>query len=1225
MFFDRFGSFSMSASPMVGSNPSNMTGSGGNLPRQESRQDAQRRIYRRRLAVLALAVTMAMPPMALNELARAAVSMPTDGVQLASDTTITDADALRQGQALLEKKQYEEALAILQQVNAGKLNDAEKKDLAGSLKQATDAAAQRKAARAEFELGEAALKDGKSADAVTHYRAAASNDYVDAGTRQKALTQIQLAEANGKEADPQANDKALYAKATEEFKEQNYAQAKADFQTLKDHGFRAPLFQKGPAEYLRDIDRLSQVAGTTSTGTATPAAQTPDATATAVAATPDATEPAAVASEDQSQIANEAYKAAREQYKAGDWIAARKNFEIARANGYKPALFQDGPEKYLARMDAKESADRAANATVASAVTTTEPAAVTTDTSSDAQKALEETARAQEVLKKDQEFRAQALVEQAAKARDGNQYEEALKLYSQAAELDSKNEAAASGRMNMQRLTGRVTQTSPLLSEQAKTKQMAVQEMQYQFDRAITSAQGFIATGEFDKARVQLDAARVAMNADPQLLSEAENQQHAAVIAAVQQSLQLTMDKVREEQIKAGQDAANTNLSDKARAAELQNLRTVAQLIETSKKLNEQGQFAESLDVIKQILTLDPRNEYAKSVLPLVEGRVILQNQKKYEDQYKTEFQRMLNDADEKKIPYNDIMTYPTEWPELSKRRDAQVAIDRGETAEDLQMQAMLNRHLPEVRFEKVTLADAIDFLRELTGANIYVNWGALHQQNIDESTPVTARLRDVRLAKALQVVLQDAGSGADGGTPVKLDYSLEEGVITISTEEDLTTNAVFEPRTYDLNDLLLTPSQVDQVSSSVLTQGGSNSSRELGSGSGSSGSSGGGFGGGGGGDIFEDSGGGQDGQTDQATQAQDVIDLIMKSVPDDTWQDNNPEARGTVTQRPGSGVLVIIQTPKNHKTIQTVLDQLRQARGVQITIEARFLTVSRSFLEDVGIDFDFSLNSAGGNSQRFSAIPFSQTSNSFTANPLTTVPGGISVAAPALSTGVAYGSILDDFQASLLITATQASSSSTTVNAPRVTLYNGQTATLVVVRQQNYVSDLTPVVGSVGLFNPTISTLNTGIEFWVRAAVSPDRKYVDMDLRPVLTSFNQFSTFTFTSDSTGTDGGTDGGGTPATASGTVQLPDLTLTTIQTFVTVPDRGTLLLGGQTIAGDVEREAGVPGLSKIPFLKRLFTNHSQAKDDQILLILVKPTIMITRESEQQAFPLLSSQVQ
>ena len=75
-------------------------------------------------------------------------------------------------------------------------------------------------------------------------------------------------------------------------------------------------------------------------------------------------------------------------------------------------------------------------------------------------------------------------------------------------------------------------------------------------------------------------------------------------------------------------------------------------------------------------------------------------------------------------------------------------------------------------------------------------------------------------------------------------------------------------------------------------------------------------------------------------------------------------------------------------------------------------------------------------------------------------------------------------------------------------------------------------------------------------------------------------------------------------------------------MTVPDGGTLMLGGVTIAGEINEEAGVPGLSKIPFLKRLTTNVSESNDEQVLLILVKPTILINKEIEAKNFPLLTS---
>jgi general secretion pathway protein D len=81
---------------------------------------------------------------------------------------------------------------------------------------------------------------------------------------------------------------------------------------------------------------------------------------------------------------------------------------------------------------------------------------------------------------------------------------------------------------------------------------------------------------------------------------------------------------------------------------------------------------------------------------------------------------------------------------------------------------------------------------------------------------------------------------------------------------------------------------------------------------------------------------------------------------------------------------------------------------------------------------------------------------------------------------------------------------------------------------------------------------------------------------------------------------------------------------VQTTVTVPDQGTILLGGQRLVTESEVETGVPVLSKIPFLNRLFSNRTSAKEEQTLLILIKPTILIQNEEEERSFPGLSESV-
>ena len=62
----------------------------------------------------------------------------------------------------------------------------------------------------------------------------------------------------------------------------------------------------------------------------------------------------------------------------------------------------------------------------------------------------------------------------------------------------------------------------------------------------------------------------------------------------------------------------------------------------------------------------------------------------------------------------------------------------------------------------------------------------------------------------------------------------------------------------------------------------------------------------------------------------------------------------------------------------------------------------------------------------------------------------------------------------------------------------------------------------------------------------------------------------------------------------------------------------MIGGQKLASEQEIEAGVPILSKIPVLKRLYSSRSMVKDEQTLLILIKPKVLIQSEQEEVAFP-------
>ena len=100
--------------------------------------------------------------------------------------------------------------------------------------------------------------------------------------------------------------------------------------------------------------------------------------------------------------------------------------------------------------------------------------------------------------------------------------------------------------------------------------------------------------------------------------------------------------------------------------------------------------------------------------------------------------------------------------------------------------------------------------------------------------------------------------------------------------------------------------------------------------------------------------------------------------------------------------------------------------------------------------------------------------------------------------------------------------------------------------------------------------------------------------------------------------GGSDqGGGGTVQIKSSVELPSSLEHGIFTTVSVPDKGTALLGGQRTVREYETEVGVPILSKIPYINRFFTNRTTSREESTLLILLRPEIIIQQENEEMLF--------
>jgi type II secretory pathway component GspD/PulD (secretin) len=220
---------------------------------------------------------------------------------------------------------------------------------------------------------------------------------------------------------------------------------------------------------------------------------------------------------------------------------------------------------------------------------------------------------------------------------------------------------------------------------------------------------------------------------------------------------------------------------------------------------------------------------------------------------------------------------------------------------------------------------------------------------------------------------------------------------------------------------------------------------------------------------------------------------------------------------------------------------------------------------------------------------------------------------APALGFGMQY---LDDIQVDLLVKATQADERSMSLASPRLTFFNGQGAWIAITTEEAYVASLTAATGTgSGAFVPQVATLNTGVMLHIKGAASSDRRYVTMNVNFQKSELEKINN-AFATGAAG--GGGIGGGGASPFVGQVQLPVVSVQQLRVTTSVPDKGTAMLGGYRTSDEYETEAGVPFLSKIPYINRFFANRITATSENTMLILLRPEIILQHENEDQLFP-------
>src|SRR5262245_43653420 len=117
-------------------------------------------------------------------------------------------------------------------------------------------------------------------------------------------------------------------------------------------------------------------------------------------------------------------------------------------------------------------------------------------------------------------------------------------------------------------------------------------------------------------------------------------------------------------------------------------------------------------------------------------------------------------------------------------------------SAVEVSARRALNTVLPDLRFDNISIGDAMEFLRDVSGANIHVNWKALEESGVGKDATVNVRLRGVSLRKVLNMVLNEAGAGN------LLTYYIDDNVIEVTTRELADQQLI--TRLYPVDDLIM-------------------------------------------------------------------------------------------------------------------------------------------------------------------------------------------------------------------------------------------------------------------------------------------------------------------------------------------------------------------------------------------------------------------------------------
>lgn len=765
----------------------------------------------------------------------------------------------------------------------------------------------------------------------------------------------------------------------------------------------------------------------------------------------------------------------------------------------------------------------------------------------------------------------------------------ALDSFANAMELDREDREVRDGWTRLRALLGDQYAESWQLV-QDETERAIVRRTQAFLEAEEHSNLGDAAlkTGHFSDAIEEYRQAQIILAYNPYIASSSLDEQ--LIAGKIEEATRLRDEAAAEaERIAREQAQAARAMAEQAERDRRENrLREYYQLANTA-FVNERYSEAESW--CAQILMAEPGNAAATDLQSIARDARHAKADEQNRRNYREQWLRTIEELETMDVPQTLPLVFDDlrRWREVSQRKPLE---HQQVNTTALAEKAELESRLDSVRFapsfsgpdgEGSPLEEVAAYLQRLTGMNFVLS-AKVREELDDEEKTIRLELPERSVKKVLDMIAE---------TSENLRWKVEDGVVKFVTKEEMVGGQIL--RTYSVHDLIHPIKDYP--------------GREI---------------------NIEPSGGLEPPDEDLPEREANVVtstlleELIRNNIAAESW-DADPNNSIRVTE---TGTLVVSQAPEVHDQIQSLLEDLREATGITVDIQARFMKVEDNFLEDIGVDFrglgqpglgvssrDFNdfgdastqadLNSGVGQDTTLGAFYDDGQDGDMRARVEELYDVSLGNDQVTGSGGFTFQwTFLNDVQLELILRAVEKSQRVQLITAPRITVHNAARANLSVMNQVAYVQDFdVEIAQAASIADPIIEVIQDGVILDVRPVVSADRRFITLELRPTIAELKRPIPERVTT-------------LGSQNSVTIQLPEVEIQRVRTSIPMPDGGTILLGGMRVSEKKDLRSGVPILNKIPLLSALFERKGSLVSNRKLLILLKANIVIPSELEPTA---------